>query len=292
MRKLAETTIAKIKEAYQFDWSTNDFLVSEEQNLIGILEVPTHIDGYSIGICISGSTRMEVNLNVYEGRANSMLIMTPHQVFRVIETSEDFRCRFIVFSKRFLTASNINPHILDSFQFSNINAIPVVHLYAAEADLLKRQFANIWQRFQNSAHPFRKEITGNLLMVLLHDFEAVYQNHYQLEKKKMTRKEELNMQFHDLLFRHFRMERSVRFYADRLFVTPKYLTETLKEVTGKSAGEWIDAAVSLEAQALLKDPQLTIQQVSNLLNFPDQSSFGKFFKKEVGISPSAYRQEG
>ena len=287
--RLTETTIANIRDAYQLDWSTNDFLVSDEQSLLRLHEVPMHIDGYSIGICLRGTAKMEVNLNVYEGGSNSMIITTPHQVLRVIDTSEDFLCRFIVFSKRFLAANYINPHLLDTFQFSNVNAIPVVHLDTAEADQLKELFVYIWRRFQEVSHPFRKEITGNLLIVLLHDFEAIYQKYFQVVQKKLSRKEELNRQFHNLLFRHFKQERGVRFYADQLFVTPKYLTETLKDVTGKSAGDWIDAAVIVEAQALLKNPGLTVQQVAHLLNFPDQSTFGKFFKKEVGMSPSDYR---
>jgi AraC-like DNA-binding protein len=287
--RLTETTIANIKEAYQLDWSTNDFLVSDEQSFLRMHDVPMHIDGYSIGICSRGTAKIEVNLNVFEGGANSMIITTPHQVLRVIETNEDFLCRFIVFSKRFLAANYINPYILDTFQFSNVNAIPVVHLDALEAEQLNELFIYIWRRFQEVSHPFRKEVTGNLLMVLLHDFEAIYQKHFQVVQKKLSRKEELNRKFHSLLFRHFKQERSVRFYADQLFVTPKYLTETVKDVTGKSAGDWIDAAVTVEAQALLKNPSFTIQQVAHSLNFPDQSTFGKFFKKEVGMSPSEYR---
>jgi AraC family transcriptional activator of pobA len=287
--KLTEVTIAHIREAYGFEWSTADFLVTDEQHYLRVRDTPTHIDGYIIGICSQGRAKIEVNLVVYEGGTHSMIITTPHQVLRVVETSPDFRCRFIVFSKRFLTANYINPHILDTFQFSNPAAIPVVHLAAAEAAGLNHLFIYIWQRFSDSLHPFRKEITGSLLTVLLHDFEAVYQAHFQLVQKKLTRKEELNRKFHDLLFRYFRQERSVRFYADQLFVTPKHLTETVKDVTGRSAGEWIDAAVAVEAQALLRNAELSVQQVAYLLNFPDQSSFGKFFKKEVGLSPSDYR---
>lgn len=283
------TSIAKLGETYQFEWSTNDFLVSEEQNLIKTQDVPTHIDGYVIGICTRGTTKMEVNLQEYNGTVNSMIITTPHQVVRIIETSDNFRCRFIVFSKRFLVASNINTHILRSFQFLSANAIPVIHLNQKEADRLLNLFAYIWQWFQDTTHPSRKEITGHLLMVLLHDFEAIYQAQFQLVKKKMNRKEELNVQFHELLLRHFREERGVQFYANKLFVSPKYLTESIKEITGRSAGDWITEAVVLEAQTLLKKPELSVQQVANILNFPDQSTFGKLFKKEVGLTPSEYR---
>lgn len=289
--KLTDITIAHLKEAYQFDWSTHDFLVSDEQHYLRIHDVPMHVDGYLIGICTQGTIQMEINLEVYKGSVHSMIITTPHPVLKVLQTSTDFRCRFIVFSRRFLTANYLNPHLLDMFQFCTAGAIPVVHLRPEEAEQLQAQFVYIWERFRKTGHPFRKEITGNLLMALLYDFEAAYQTHFRTVQKKMSRKEELNLKFHELLFRHFRQEHGVRFYADKLFVTPKYLTEIVKEVTGRSAGEWVDAALAVEAQALLQNPELSIQQVANTLNFPDQSSFGKFFKKQVGTAPLAYRKK-
>lgn len=288
--KLTEITIAHLKEAYQFDWSTHDFLVSDEQHYLRIQDVPMHVDGYLIGICTQGTIKMEINLTVYEGGVHSMIITTPHPVLKVLETSKDFRCRFLVFSRRFLTANYINPHVLDMFQFCTAGAVPVVHLATTEAEQLQAQFVYIWQRFRETAHPFRKELTGNLLMALLYDFEAAYQSHFKTVQKKFSRKEELNNKFHELLFRHFRQEHGVRFYADKLFVTPKYLTETVKDITGRSASEWIDAAVAVEAQALLHNPDLSVQQVADALGFGDQSSFGKFFKKQTGIAPSDYRK--
>jgi AraC-like DNA-binding protein len=288
--KLNEITIDHLNNAYQFDWSTNDFLVSDEQQYLRIHDVPMHVDGYLIGICTKGSIKMEINLVQYEGAINSMIITTPHPVLKVLETSPDFRCRFIVFSRRFLTANFINPYVLDQFGFSTVTANPVVHLEKEEAMRLQSQFVYIWERFREKEHPFRKEITGNLLMALLYDFEASYQIHYQSLQKKLSRKEELNIKFQDLLFRSFRKEHGVRYYADKLFVTPKYLTEIIREVTGRSAGEWIDAALSIEAQALLHDPDLSVQEVANQLSFSDQSTFGKFFKKQVGKTPSEYRK--
>ena len=88
---------------------------------------------------------------------------------------------------------------------------------------------------------------------------------------------------------HFEKERSVSFYANQLNITPKYLSEAVKEIMGKTAGELIDEAVIMQAKVLLKTPDLNIGQVATVLNFPDQSFFGKFFKKHVGLSPNQYR---
>lgn len=289
--RLNETTIAELNEVYRFNWSTNDFLVSDEINLLRTHRNATHIQGYIIGICSAGTTSMEVNLRKYSGGVNSMIITTPQQLLRVVETSKDFKARFIVFSNRFLSASNINSNRLSQFSFTGINTIPVIHVSAKEALLMKELFEYIWKRFRQTDHPFRKEITANLLMVLLQDFEAVYQKNYHLLQSGLSRKQQLSRQFLDLLFLHFRKERSVQFYAGKLFVTPKYLTEILKELTGKTTGQWIQDAIIAEASALLKNEGLSVQEIAHMLSFPDQSSFGKFFRKATGVSPSGYRNK-
>ena len=286
----SEISIADISSNYRFDWSIHDFLVSDEQHYLRIHDMPTHVDGYVIGICTRGQARIKVNRKEYKGGTNSMIITSPQQVLQVLETSKNFRCRFIVFSKRFLTASFINPHILESFRFSEAGAVPVIRLEERSAQELLSQFIYIWKRFNETAHPYRREITGNLLMVLLHDFEAIYQQQSGLSDKKRTRKEELYRKFNELLFRHFRQQHGVQFYAEQLFITPKHLTETIKELTGHTAGEWIERTLALEAEMLLQHPDYAVQQVSAMLNFPDQSTFGKFFKKQTGASPNAYRK--
>lgn len=86
-------------------------------------------------------------------------------------------------------------------------------------------------------------------------------------------------------------ERSVSYYADRLCVTPKYLSQVIHKVSGRFAGDWITDFVILEAKALLKSRKYTIQQVSDKLNFANQSFFGKYFKENVGCSPSKYQNE-
>jgi AraC-like DNA-binding protein len=108
-------------------------------------------------------------------------------------------------------------------------------------------------------------------------------------KSKQTRKQELNLLFQNLVFHHYKEHRNVQFYADALYVSPKHLTETIKEVTGKTAGEWIDDAVVLEAKVLLRNHDVSIAAIADDIHFPDQSTFGKYFKKHTGFSPTEYR---
>ena len=97
------------------------------------------------------------------------------------------------------------------------------------------------------------------------------------------------IKFIQILEDNFMTERSVTFYADKLFVTPKHLSAVLKEISEKTAGEWIDLRVILEAKLLLRSTGLNIQEISTKLNFANQSFFGKYFKHLTGMSPRDYR---
>ena len=89
---------------------------------------------------------------------------------------------------------------------------------------------------------------------------------------------------------HYTRERGVRFYADKLCISPKYLSLLVKETTGKSAANWIDDFVLMEAKNLLRYSGKNVQQVAYALNFTNQSSFGKFFKHLTGQSPTEYQK--
>lgn len=96
-------------------------------------------------------------------------------------------------------------------------------------------------------------------------------------------------QFINLVQQNFRKERFLEFYASKLEITPKHLSRTLKALTGNTAVEWIERYVILEAKVLLKSTNMSIQQIADDLNFPSQSFFGKYFKKNVGMSPKEFR---
>jgi AraC-like DNA-binding protein len=89
---------------------------------------------------------------------------------------------------------------------------------------------------------------------------------------------------------NFREEKRVSWYAKQLCITPKYLSESVKQVSRRTPNEWIDNYVILEARVMLKDSALSIKEIAQQLHFPNQSFFGKFFKEHVGMSPSKYRK--
>ncbi len=104
------------------------------------------------------------------------------------------------------------------------------------------------------------------------------------------RNREVFVRFMDLLDQYHQIERSVAFYADKLFITPKYLSSIVKKVSGENALEWINRYVVLEAKSLLMHSDKSIQEVAYALNFPNPSFFGKYFKHHTGMSPGEYKE--
>ena len=108
---------------------------------------------------------------------------------------------------------------------------------------------------------------------------------------RYSRNEEIFDKFYELVKEHCKKERSVNFYAQKLYITAKHLSTMVKKVTGKTAGNWIDGYVILSAKVMLRSSDLTIQEISQQLNFSNQSFFGKYFRQHVGMSPSDYRNQ-
>ena len=146
----------------------------------------------------------------------------------------------------------------------------------------------------------KNDVAGNSLFgmdIIQHYFAAFIYELAALHKKyngdvpiKFNRKEDLTMRFLKLLPDHFKEERSVQYYAEQLFVTPKYLTQSVKEITTKTAGVFIDEMVIMEAKVLLNDVSLSVAQVADMLYFSDQFFFSKFFKNHTTVSPTDYRK--
>ena len=288
-KKIAQLSFNKFVDLYADKSIGTNFFITEEKQLLALSEYPYRSEGYIIGICTRGTAKVEVNLQVYDARPDAVLLATPFHTLRIFNSSEDFLCRFVVFSKAFLTEHNINSHFIETFSFFKTSSTPVIFLEQENGKVLGEMFSIIQQKLRREEHRFREEICRSILVALLYEIAAFYEQQHVIIKKKQTRKQELNMLFQNLVFHQYKKHRNVQYYADELCVSSKHLTESIKEVTGKTAGDWIDDAVVLEAKVLLRNHEISIAQVAEEINFPDQSSFGKYFKKHTGFSPSEYR---
>lgn len=145
----------------------------------------------------------------------------------------------------------------------------------------------LYTLIQNS--PNRKEIAGHLEQAEYFVEDIDFRQH-QITEIRKSRQDKIFESFIECLQQNYTTQRKIQFYASKLFITPKYLSTAIKEVTGSTAGEWIESFVIEKAKDLLISSNFTIQQISNQLNFSNQSFFGKYFKRCTGISPKTYIQ--
>ena len=105
-----------------------------------------------------------------------------------------------------------------------------------------------------------------------------------------SRQEQIFRRFKKLVNQHCARERTLSFYADQLYITPHHLSAVIMKVSGHTAMYWINRAVVLQAKVMLRTSDYMIYEIADRLGFPNQSFFGKFFKRETGISPKEYRE--
>ena len=185
---------------------------------------------------------------------------------------------------------------LNSFMpfFISLKENPKFHLMEEEVQELKSFYELIEETVSRNDN-FRTEIVRRLMGAYLYKIGSILhrkQPEFLSENPKSLKREEvLFNQFINLLNEHHRKERRVDFYAEQLFLSPKHFSTVVKKVSGKTAGEWIDEYVILEAKALLKYSVMSIQEVAYFMNFPNPSFFGKYFKHHTGLSPSEYKMQ-
>ena len=167
---------------------------------------------------------------------------------------------------------------------------PKTTLNPNEIKCLKEYHSFLRNKVKETENIYRKEIIRILLKSLFYEIANITKKKIPEKSIRKSRKTEVFESFLKTVATHYKQQRSVTFYADKLYLTPKYLSCVIKEISGKSAGEWIDEQVILAAKALLKSSNMTIQEISVELNFANQSFFGKYFKQHTGISPKAYRK--
>ena len=140
---------------------------------------------------------------------------------------------------------------------------------------------------------YRREVVMGLMQGFFFELCNIF-NSYAPDSsavvKSKSSKEYIFERFYESLIQSYQSERSVKFYADQLCLTPKHLSGVVKEISGKTVGEWSDELVILEATALLNSSSMHIQEIADRLNFANQSFFGKYFKHYTGMSPKEYRK--
>lgn len=248
-------------------------------------------DFFSLLWVVAGKVEMSVNLQALYAKAGDVIIAAPNALKQLLDISADGIIEGITFTSDFLIALNIPSNHLEMMEFFTSRFNPLWSLTAEEQALCRSMVVSLQERVaQVNTHPFGTEILHNTFLVLLYEMAALSRKHATFHEASYNRKEELMMDFIRLATQYYKEEKNLSFYASRLFVSSKHLSETVKEISTKTAGEILDELTILEAKLMLSDVRLSISDIAAQLNFSDRSFFGKFFKRHTGLSPRHYRQ--
>ncbi|UII27522.1 helix-turn-helix domain-containing protein [Fulvivirga maritima] len=251
---------------------------------------PFRTDHHVVILLLSGKVKVQLNLTTFLLEPHDLILISGRMVTQSIDFLEDATAIIIAFTKEYALENAQKTQALESFQLLRTTISKKVSLDARELENFMALTTYLNNKIQNEQEEHIDAKMVHAFNLLSFELSGLYEKHHPSISIDLSRKEELSASFIKLLGKHFREERSVSFYANALHVTSGHLTKTLKQVSGKSTRQLIDEAVILDAKILLAKRALTVAQISAALNFNDQSFFGKFFKKETGLSPSAYRQ--
>lgn len=282
--KITTYSLAHHKSLFANADSNTDYFYIQAQDHPYISE-PYRAESYAIEFLRKGSIVMQSKLKKVIIHAPAILTLGPSVIRSFTKDSDEILIDIIFFKPQFFLHNQANVFFLSQYDFFENSEMHVFNLEKKNKIKFEQIFSLLRQSLDNnSAH--QSSIFRGYLYILIYELDLI---------KKISSDDSVQnplfRKFKELLYKEFINQRSVQYYADTLNVTRKYLSEVIKNNSGKTASEWIDDIVVLEAKVLLQNKDLTISQISDTLNFPNQSGFGRFFKKCEGISPLEYRRK-
>lgn len=251
---------------------------------------PTRLNFILMALCLKGQAKYNIDTKEQTVKAGDLLFVSERHIVDNYSASADYECLCIMVSTEFYhgfvqSVQNVSSLLL--FSMNN----PVVALTPSEVQVFSNYFHTIREKITNTGHHYRENLVKALLLAMFYDMSNVIYRVEQQGKKPQMRADALFSQFIRLLEQNFRSIRRVSWYAEQLFITPKYLSEVVKQTSKRTPNEWIDSYVILEARVLLKTTTMSIKEIADELHFPSQSFLGKYFKEHVGVSPSEFRKQ-
>lgn len=248
-------------------------------------------DFLAILLITKGTATFTINLKHYTAHKNDLIIIAPNTIKQLVDIESETLSSKVSFTADFISQLRLTQNLHELADYFTSQFSPIWTLQKKDAATVLSLAKQLKERSDSwNTHPFGPELLQHTFHIFLYEMAGLSKKYAHQVNKQLTRKENLIIQFTSLVQQQFKTQRSVQEYARQLNITPKYLTETVKEISGKNAGEIIDDHVLLEAKLYLEHPEYSISQIADKLNFSDQSTFGKFFKRLTGFSPKEYRQ--
>ncbi len=244
-------------------------------------------------LVLNGNGRIEINFKEYQVEQNDIILLSFGHFFKIKEMTDDFKCFTLYISKDYINEMYSTDMIYKRVKYGvKMHSTPLLKLNYQEAQLLEKRLLFIDDIVAAYEHRYYKEMILNALLIFFLDLSNIIEKDAaNMNNQKLSRDEIYFQKFLELLVDHYKEEHVVDFYAEALYITPHYLTLIVKRLSGQTVSDFIFQLLFSEAKLLLQQPDLSIQQIAAELHFSDQSAFGKFFKRNSGISPKAFKSK-
>lgn len=240
-------------------------------------------------LCLGGTCRYLFNGKEFQIHEGDLSIVRKRKLIEKIQPSDDFRAKIIYAKPGFveLCTPQSNYGMKGALSlFLN----PVMHLTPQQQIVCRRDFELLELRIKDTEHRFYREMLINALQTAILDFFDFHARIYG-ESDISTQNASIMNRFLKMLEEGtYREHREVTYYADRLCVTSKYLSEVSKKVSGYAANYWINRYTILDISRLLRDKSLSFVQVSDMFGFSSPAYFSRYVQRHLGVKPTDYRE--
>lgn len=289
---IKEVSLLRLREKADIPSLNDDLLVFEDVKMLPQLKEPRRMNCLIVAVCTKGSASYLMNQHKMTVKAGEAIVLAEGEVIDQIELSEDIEGVALLISYSFLYEIIKDMQNLSTL-FLLARRHPVFALNELEIENAKEYFELILRKVKAVPRKFTKDVIRLLLLTMLYDLgDAFYRVIESQEMTVGTRAEQIFVHYIQLVEHHFKEQRRVSWYADKIGITPKYLSETVSNISHKTPNDWIEQYVTAEIRNLLRKTNKKISEIAEEMNFPNQSFLGKYFKENVGMSPSDYRKEG
>lgn len=246
-------------------------------------------EGYLVhALCLAGSCTFIFNGHDFTLREGDLMIIRKGKFLEKIKASEDFAVRTLYVTHTFIELCTPQTNYGMKGQMSLFQN-PIMNLNREQKFVCERDFRWVDYRLSQTGHAFYRELRMNAVQAAIldsFDFHSVIHRGVSVSTQNAT----LMNRFLDMLERgDYRGHREVTFYAEALCVTPKYLSEVAKRVSGYPANYWINRYTSLDIARLLRDRSLTFAQIAQMFRFSSAAYFSRYVQRTLGLKPSEYR---
>ena len=287
--RITDATLEEAKQWGNAEYMTDGLILTDCISAAPVLQSSTRFNFILMAMCKKGKAQYSIDTRQQVVKPGDLMFVSERHVIDNYEASPDFECLCIMLTTEYYHGFVQDVKNVSSLLLFSMNN-PVVPLTSKEIQVFTNYFETIRKKMADRSHQYRTPLVQALLLAMFYDMSNVIYRVERMTNRKQTRAEAIFANFIHLLEQNFRTQRRVSWYADQLCITPKYLSEIIKKISLRTPNEWIDSYVILEARVLLKNTTKSIKEITDELNFPNQSFLGKYFKEHVGVSPSEYRK--